>query len=86
MFNAEIKKLKQSTRQIFEVFFRRSKSRRSTSLSPIIGRLASSLYGFSTKEDKYIQIKKVTKLNTAMNTTLYLQNLQVSTANYQRHD
>jgi hypothetical protein len=41
LFNTEIQKLKQSTTRIFEVFFRRSKYRRSTSLIRIIGELAS---------------------------------------------
>ena len=74
LFNAELKKkLEQSTRRIIEIFFRRGKSQRSTSLIPIIGRLLSRLYGLSTKEVKNIQRINVTTLNTVMNTTLYVQ-------------
>ena len=50
-FNTEIQKLKQSKTRIFEVFFRRRKYKRSTSLIPIVGELASRLFGLPTEED-----------------------------------
>ena len=73
LFNTEIQKLKQSTTCIFEVFFRRSKYKRSTSLIPIVGELASRLFGLSTEEDLNILRDNVKRLNTAMNTTLHVQ-------------
>ena len=84
LFNAEIQKLKQSTTRIFEVFFRRSKYKRSTSLIPIVGELASRLFGLSTEEDLNILRDNVKRLNTAMNTTLHVQKIQASIANYQK--
>ena len=84
LFNIEIQKLKQSTTRIFEVFFRRSKYKRSTSLIPIVGELASRLFGLSTEEDLNILRDNVKRLNTAMNTTLHVQKIQASIANYQK--
>jgi hypothetical protein len=84
LFNAEIQKLKQSTTRIFEVFFRKSRYQRSTSLIPIIGELASQLFGLSTNEDLNILRENVKKLNTAMNTTLHIQKIQASIASYQK--
>ena len=84
LFNTEIQKLKQSTTRIFEVFFRRSKYKRSTSLIPIVGELASRLFGLSTEEDLNILRDNVKRLNTAMNTTLHVQKIQASIANYQK--
>ena len=84
LFKTEIQKLKQSTTRIFEVFFRKTKYKRSTSLIPIIGELASRLYGLSTEEDLNILRDNVKRLNTAMNTTLHVQKIQASIANYQK--
>ena len=84
LFKKEIQKLKQSTTRIFEVFFRKTKYKRSTSLIPIIGELASRLYGLSTEEDLNILRNNVKRLNTAMNTTLHVQKIQASIANYQK--
>ena len=84
LFKAEIQKLKQSTARIFEVFFRKTKYKRSTSLIPIIGELASRLYGLSTEEDLNILRDNVERLNTAMNTTRHVQKIQASIANYQK--
>jgi hypothetical protein len=79
--------------RIFEVFFRiprRSASlipryfRRSASLIPIVGELASPLFGLSTEEDVDILRENVRKLNNAMNVTLHVQKIQASIANYQR--
>ena len=84
LFNTEIQKLKQSTTRILEVFFRRSIYKRSTSLIPIVGELASRLFGLSTEEDLNILRDNVKRLNTAMNTTLQVQKIQASIANYQK--
>ena len=84
LFNTEIQKLKQSTTRIFEVFFRRSKYKRSTSLIPIVGELASRLFGLSTEEDLNILIDNVKRLNTALNTTLHVKKTQASVSNYQK--
>ena len=73
LFNTEIEKLKQSTTRIFEVFFRKSKYKRSTSLISIARELASRLLGLSTEEDLNILRDNVKRLNTAMNTTLHVQ-------------
>ena len=59
--------------RIFEVFFRRTKYKRSTSLISIIGELASRLFGLDTEEDLNILRDNVKRLNTAMNTTLQVQ-------------
>ena len=82
--NYSIQKLQQSTTRIFEIFFRRSKYKRSTSLIPIVGELASRLFGLSTEEDLNILRDNVKRLNTAVNTTLHVQKIQASIANYQK--
>ena len=84
LFKADIQKLKQSTTRIFEVFFCKTKYKRSTSLIPIIGELASRLFSLSTEEDLNILRDSVKRLNTAMNTTLHVQKIQASIANYQK--
>ena len=70
LFKAEIQKLKQSTTRMFEVIFRKTKYKTSTSLIPIIGELVSRLFGFSTEEDLNIFRDNIKRLNTTMNTTL----------------
>jgi hypothetical protein len=82
----EIQKLKQSTTRFFEVFFRRSKYRRSTSLIPIIEQLTTRLFGLPTEEDMNILRENNKKLNKAMNITLHVQIIQASIANYQKQN
>jgi len=54
-------------------------------LISIVWELASRLFGLSNEEDLNISRYYVKRLKAAMNTTLYAQKTQASTANYQRH-
>ena len=50
----------------------------------IIGELAYRLFGLSTEEELNILRDNVKRLNTAMNTTLQVQKIQPSVANYKK--